>query len=68
MATDHAVFRCPEQKIGVHRPGRQLASTVTSVERVGTLDLIQELGTGSYGQIFTAVQNFGEAGQVTVGT
>ena len=67
MATEHAVFRCPEQHVGVHRPGRQLSSSVASVERVGALDLIQELGTGSYGQIYTAVQNFGEAGQVTVG-
>jgi hypothetical protein len=66
-AIDHPVFCCPAHKIGLHRPGRQLTTLTASVERIGTLDLIKELGSGSYGQIYTAVQNYGSANQVTVG-
>lgn len=67
MASSQIVFRCPEQQLGVHRAGRRLSGAVSSVERVGALDLIHELGNGSYGQIYTAVQNFGQDGQATVG-
>lgn len=66
-ASADTVFTCPQQHVGIHRKGRLLAGSTSSVMRVNQLDFLHELGDGSYATVWAAIQNWDSGAHSPVG-